>query len=137
MLHLHASAVALSGRAVLIMGPPGAGKSTLSLVLMAMGAGLVSDDQTLLRVQDGQLLADAPAALRGRIEARGIGLLRATPVGPMPVHLAVDLGQREDQRLPPWRNIQLLDQSVPLVLGPYGPHLGPALRQYLVAGRSD
>lgn len=60
---LHATALEISGRAVLLTGPTGAGKSTLAAELMQAGAQLVSDDLTVLRIgQDG-----SPAfALRGR-----------------------------------------------------------------------
>ena len=40
---LHASCVAVAGRAVLITGPSGSGKSSLALTLLAHGAALVAD----------------------------------------------------------------------------------------------
>ena len=46
---LHASTVALDGRAVLISGPSGSGKSDLALRLLDRGFTLVSDDQTIVR----------------------------------------------------------------------------------------
>jgi HPr kinase/phosphorylase len=77
---LHASCVALGDRAVLILGPAGSGKSTLALMLMAHGAGLVADDRTELRSVSGRLRARAPDTIRGKIEARGMGILAAAPV---------------------------------------------------------
>ncbi|MDO5705850.1 MAG: HPr kinase/phosphatase C-terminal domain-containing protein, partial [Paracoccus sp. (in: a-proteobacteria)] len=95
---IHASSVAIDGRGLLILGPSGAGKSALALALMAMGAVLVSDDRTVLRRDGDMVLADAPDSLRGLIEARGIGILRADSAGAVPVVLVVDLGRAEDAR---------------------------------------
>lgn len=138
---LHGSAVALGGKALLALGASGSGKSALCLALMASGALLVADDRVRLwRAGEGEgkrLLADAPAPLHGRIEARGVGLLCAAAAGPTPVALIVDLDMAEDRRLPPWRSRELLEVTLPLVLGPAGPHLHAALRQYLLAGRAD
>ncbi|HHW35402.1 MAG TPA: serine kinase [Paracoccus solventivorans] len=137
MTTIHASAVAVEGRGLLILGPSGAGKSSLALALMAQGALLVADDRVLLDARDGQLIAACPPPLAGRIEARGVGILSAAAAGPVPVAQVVDLGRAETMRLPPRRSITLLGIVLPLVLGPMGPHLAPALRQLLLAGRSD
>lgn len=137
MTTIHASAVAVEGRGLLILGPSGAGKSSLALALMAQGALLVADDRVLLDARDGQLIAACPPPLAGRIEARGVGILSAAAAGPVPVAQVVDLGRAETTRLPPRRSITLMGIVLPLVLGPMGPHLAPALRQLLLAGRSD
>jgi len=135
---IHASAVAIGGRGLLILGPSGAGKSSLALALMAQGALLVADDRVQLSVRDGGLVAACPAPLLGRIEARGVGILSAAAAaGPVPVVQVVDLGRAETMRLPPRRSITLHGVGLPLVLGPMGPHLAPALRQLLLGGRSD
>lgn len=135
---LHASCVALDGRALLILGPSGAGKSTLALQMMAFGAGLVSDDRTILNQSgNGPLLASAPDAIRGRIEARGVGILGVGAVEPAKVAAAVDLGQQEVERLPPLRHTLLLGCRVPLVLGPLRDNLAAALCQLLRGGRID
>ncbi|MDO5614407.1 MAG: serine kinase [Paracoccus sp. (in: a-proteobacteria)] len=134
---IHGSAVVLNGRGLLILGPSGSGKSALALALMGLGAGLVSDDRTVLRRAGDAVVADAPDSIRGLIEARGVGILRADAAGPVPLALVVDLGRVEDARLPPCRSHDLLGVALPLVLGPYGPHLSFALRQYLLGGRRD
>ena len=136
MAQLHATTVALDGRGLLILGPSGSGKSSLGLELIAAGAMLVADDRTDILVRDGQALASAPAALQGRIEARFVGILHAPFCGPVPLALVADLGRREDQRLPPFRHHDLGGISLPLVLGPYRPHLYAALRQHLLTGRA-
>ena len=65
---VHASTVALDGRAVLITGPSGSGKSDLTLRLLDRGFALVSDDQTLVRRVDDQLIASAPPTIAGKLE---------------------------------------------------------------------
>lgn len=137
MTTLHASAVGIAGKGLLILGPSGAGKSALALALMALGARLVADDRVILWADGGRLWADCPPAIRGRIEARGLGILRAEPAGPVPVAQAVDLGRAEPERLPPFRTTMLLGVALPLVLGPMGPHLPSALMQLMRGGRCD
>jgi HPr kinase/phosphorylase len=133
---IHASCVALNGRGALILGPSGSGKSALSLHLMAMGCALVSDDQTILVPQDGVLTASAPAALSGRIEARGIGLLAAEPCAAACIILVIDLAQVETDRLPPERRITIQGCTVPLVHRVESAHFPAAILQYLRGGRS-
>lgn len=132
---MHASCISIAGQGLLILGPSGSGKSTLALSLMAVGGGLVADDRTCLHRDADRVIADAPDALRGRIEARGLGVLDADAVGPVPLALVIDLGQIEDQRLPPERWHELLGLSFPLVFGPFTPHLAFGLKQYLLKGR--
>ncbi|MFN3294129.1 MAG: HPr kinase/phosphorylase [Gemmobacter sp.] len=135
---LHASCVAFGDAGVLILGPSGAGKSALALQLMALGAALVADDRVALRPDGtGGLRAAAPPGLPPLIEARGIGLLRATLQPEARVMLAVDLGQAETRRLPPQRQLLLHDVAVPLVLGPVTGHFPAAIRHYILSGRQD
>jgi serine kinase of HPr protein (carbohydrate metabolism regulator) len=67
---LHASTVALDGRAVLVTGPSGSGKSDLALRLLDRGFKLVSDDQTMIRLDGERLLASPPANIAGKLEVR-------------------------------------------------------------------
>ena len=96
---LHASCVAIGGRAVLIEGPSGAGKSDLALRLIDRGALLVSDDYTLVRRKGAGLVASAPATIAGKIEVRGIGIVDMPQRDGLPVALLVGLGGPVD-RLP-------------------------------------
>ena len=135
---IHASAVALDGRGIVILGPSGAGKSALALQLMALGAVLIADDRVLLTLRGGRLHAAAPPGLPPLIEARGIGLLRAPlHAGAVAVSLAVDLARTEDSRLPPWRSVSLLGQPIALVHGPVSGHFPAAIRHYVLHGRQD
>lgn len=133
---LHASCVSDKGRAVLIRGASGRGKSSLALQLMAYGAELVSDDQTIVRLSKGQLLASAPDTTRGLIEARGVGILRAKPVQNIPLHLVVDLDQTEDKRLPHPRQVQVLGRELPILLNVDAPYFAAAVLQVLRHGRN-
>lgn len=132
---LHASCVALNRRAVLILGPSGSGKSALALQLMALGCRLVSDDQTLLSAREGLLWAEAPDTIRGRIEARGLGILAAETVRRAQVTLAVDLEREETGRLPPERTIDLCGVTIPCLRRVAAPHFPAAVLQHLRAGR--
>ena len=132
---MHASCVAVSGRAVLITGPSGSGKSALALTLLAHGAGLVADDQTEVFLDGDRVMARCPAALSGLIEARGLGILTSPPAGPSPVVLVADLGQPEPDRLPPRRRVTLLGQEVDLVLGQGNSHFPAAVLCYLKGTR--
>lgn len=136
-LNLHASTVALDGRAVVITGRAGAGKSALALQLMALGAGLVSDDRTCIWKDGDTLWADAPETIRGRIEARFTGILNAAAAGPARAHLWVDLDRVETQRLPDKKTVTVLGLSRPLLHNVQAQHFAAAILQYLKAGRRD
>lgn len=86
---IHASCVAIGGRAVLIEGRSGEGKSDLALRLIDRGAALVSDDQTICLRQEGALLACPPATIAGKIEVRGVGILEMPHEERVPVTLLI------------------------------------------------
>lgn len=73
-LHTHGTTVEVKGKAVLILGKPGMGKSSLALQLIDRGGLLVADDQTFLSPENGVIFARAPATLRGCMEVRGVGI---------------------------------------------------------------
>ena len=64
---VHASTVAIDGRAVLISGPSGSGKSDLALRLLDRGFSLVSDDQTHVRREGDRLIASPPPNIAGKL----------------------------------------------------------------------
>ena len=90
---LHASCVAIGDHAVLIEGRSGSGKSDLALRLIDRGAALVSDDYTLVRRSSDALLATAPENIAGRIEVRGVGLLRERALADVRVAMLVAVDQ--------------------------------------------
>ena len=128
---VHASCVALAGRAALIRGAAGSGKSGLALRLVALGAGLVADDRTRLWRAGARVMADAPDTIRGRIEARGMGLLGLPAAGPQPLALVIDLDRPETERLPPLREVRLAGVALPLVHGSAHAHFPAAILLYL------
>ncbi len=111
---VHASCVAIGGRAVLLAGRSGAGKSDLALRLIDRGAALVSDDYTELRRGGGALLARAPATIAGKIELRGVGIVEAKPAADVPVCLYADLGSAPE-RLPEAAAIRLAGLDIPRI----------------------
>jgi HPr kinase/phosphorylase len=133
---LHATAVAVDGKGLLIMGAAGSGKSTLAMGMIGQGARLISDDQTQLAADNGQVLLSCPQpALRGVIEVRGLGLLRTDASMSAPLALVVDLDQTETERLPPRRSVSFLGCVIDLVYASKSPIFPMALMLHLRHGR--
>ena len=104
---VHASAVLVGPRAVLIRGPSGAGKSRLAWELIEAARGgavtfacLVGDDRVHLQAVGGRLLVRPAEALAGLIELRGVGILRRDHEACAVVGLVVDLAAADAERLP-------------------------------------
>lgn len=119
MQTIHATTVALDEVAVLIRGVPGSGKSDLALRLIDGGGVLVADDRTALRVEGGRVIAAAPAAIAGRIEVRGLGILRVPFLAEAAVGLVVDLLARDAleavERLPEPAFVDLCGIHLPCI----------------------
>jgi HPr kinase/phosphorylase len=103
---VHASAVLVGARAVLIRGPSGAGKSRLALALIEAArtgalpfARLVGDDRVHVLPAGGRLLVRPTASLAGLIEMRGVGIARIPYEPCAVVGIVVDLGAGTE-RLP-------------------------------------
>ncbi|HWL30949.1 MAG TPA: serine kinase [Xanthobacteraceae bacterium] len=101
---VHASAVLVGPRAVLIRGPSGSGKSRLALALLQAAdrgalpfARLVADDRAHVEAVHGRLLVRCPPAIAGLIEVRGLGLRRIPHEPLAAVGLVVDLGEPADR----------------------------------------
>ncbi len=105
---VHASAVKVGDRAVLIRGPSGAGKSRLAFDLILAGragqtrpAVLVGDDRVHLDTIGGELRVRPARELEGLIEIRGLGIRKCEFAAEAIVGLVVDLGAEDGERLPP------------------------------------
>ncbi len=105
---IHASAVLVGNRAVLIRGPSGSGKSRLAFDLILAGrssqiaqALMVGDDRVHVLAAAGQLLVRPAPVLAGLIEIRGLGIRNCDFVNEAIVGLVVDLDAQDAERLPP------------------------------------
>lgn len=111
---LHASCVSVNGNGVLICGAAGSGKSSLALNLIALGAELVADDQTLIRHENKNLIARCPETISHLIEARGLGILTPPTRSDVALTLVVDLETVQSQRVPPPEAYELFGITLPL-----------------------
>jgi serine kinase of HPr protein (carbohydrate metabolism regulator) len=110
---VHASAVLVDNRAVLIRGPSGSGKSHLAFDLILAGragqipkAVLIGDDRVHLQASNGQLMVRPARELAGLIEIRGLGIRRCEFAQEALVGLVVDLCADDAERLPPAEALQ-------------------------------
>ncbi|MCV9998255.1 HPr kinase/phosphorylase [Pararhizobium sp. YC-54] len=87
VVNVHATAVVLGTCGFLFVGPSGAGKTALALSCMTAAknaglfAALVSDDQVLICVRNGRIIARRPTSIRGLAEVRGTGIVEVETIG--------------------------------------------------------
>jgi HPr kinase/phosphorylase len=123
--HMHGTFVALGNNGVLLRGAPGAGKSDLALRFLYTPHThlngipvLIADDQVILaRTKEG-VIGSCPEPLKGKIEVRGLGLLRAPLVRSQArLTLIIELAEREDvPRLPGELAVEdVLDCTIPVL----------------------
>lgn len=114
---IHATCVDVDGYGVLLLGPPGAGKSDLAFRLIENDRNrLVADDRVDLSERHGLLRAASPKTLAGKMEIRGIGIVAVEYLPETSIRLAVDLVAADAvERLPDPEAIEWLGISVPLL----------------------
>ena len=91
MIAHQATAVAIDGRALVIEGAPGSGKSSLALALIDRGAQLIGDDALMLAPSGPRLLASPHPRVAGLIEVRNVGLVTLPVIADVPVALVLVL----------------------------------------------
>jgi serine kinase of HPr protein (carbohydrate metabolism regulator) len=126
---VHATAIAVGGRGVLIRGPSGSGKSDLALRCLALSPSallkesveLVADDQVLLKADKSasspRLIATCPPTLRGKLEVRGVGILEIAARDKADIVLVADLvpKDRVDRFPDPWPKVVVLGFKIPTI----------------------
>ncbi len=128
-----ATAVSLGGRAILVEGPPGSGKSSLALLLIDRGAQLVGDDGVLLELRGGAVWALPHPATAGLLEIRNVGLV-TYPCGPAPIALVIALAEDAPRFIEAPERATRGGAAVPLIrLWPHTPAL--ALRAEMALHR--
>jgi serine kinase of HPr protein (carbohydrate metabolism regulator) len=98
-MNIHATCVRYGRDGILLVGKSGSGKSDLALRLIALGARLVADDRTDLKVKDGALIATPPKTIAGLLEVRGVGIVETPHVASARIALVIDLSGKVE-RLP-------------------------------------
>ena len=125
-IFLHGTCVSVEGEGVLILGEPGSGKSTLALRLIdepgygisgvLLRSELVADDQVIVTRTHDRLSASAPAALRGKLEIRGLGIVTLATPPSVPMALVVKLQDYSAiERLPDPYTFDILGLTLPLI----------------------
>ncbi|MEH2510994.1 HPr kinase/phosphorylase [Nitrobacteraceae bacterium AZCC 1564] len=118
---IHASAVLVGDRAVLIRGPSGSGKSSLAFDLILAGragqsakATLIGDDRVRLAPRDGRLIVQNVPELAGLIEIRGLGIRKIDATSEAVIGVVVDLSASDAERLPPPEALKTVISGVEL-----------------------
>ncbi len=116
MNQFYATAVTYCGFGILIRGPSGSGKSDLALRLIDDGAGLIADDQVVIKAVQQELYLSPPDSLSGLIEVRGVGVIKIEYVRDIRLCLIVELDpSNEIQRIPLIKEELIKNIPVPVI----------------------
>ncbi|MGB0960069.1 MAG: HPr kinase/phosphorylase [Halocynthiibacter sp.] len=124
---IHANCIQIDDKGVLILGPSGSGKSSLTADFIARGARLVADDRMALERRGDRVFGAAPSSISGLIELRGIGIVEMPYLEETAIDLVVDLGQTEKDRFPKNNRYEVLGISHPLLKSVSGTHFSAAI----------
>ena len=107
-LNVHATAIVVGTRGLLITGLSGSGKSALAFACLATArrqgafAALVADDRVLVSRHGNQLIASCPPSIVGLMELRGSGIAEVESLPSAVLDLAIQVVSPADaERLPP------------------------------------
>jgi len=121
-VNYHCSIVEIGNIGILIEGESGAGKTSLAMGLietfnsLGVQSILVSDDQALLNVIEGTLIAKAPTSIAGKIEIRGFGIASVPYSDSAKISLLVKLIEDiKIERMPKVETKTLLGVSLPVL----------------------
>ena len=110
-----ATAVEISGRAVLIEGSPGTGKSSLALALIDRGAHLIGDDGVMLEERGGRLIVSPHPNTLGLLEVRNVGLIEMPVRRDVPVALVIALDDKAPRFIATALSAERCGITLPLV----------------------
>ena len=97
---IHGSSIEINGKGVIILGKSGAGKSSLAIKLISLGANFIADDQTLIELKDDKLIISKPSTTPSLIEARGIGLIQVPLIRVSELFYFIKIIDQDLPRLP-------------------------------------
>jgi len=110
-----ATCVAIGGRAVMIEGAPGTGKSSLALALIDRGAVLIGDDAVMIEASGGAVLASPHPRVTGLIEVRNLGLFTLPVAQAVPVALVLVLDRAAPRHIDAADLAERAGVSLPMV----------------------
>ncbi|MDQ1258120.1 MAG: HPr kinase/phosphorylase [Candidatus Hydrogenedentes bacterium] len=130
----HGTALDVYGVGILLVGPPGIGKSETAMELVERGHRLVADDMVALRRgSEGNLLAKTNPIIEHHMEIRGLGIIDLRSVfgvgrviNTMPIGLVVELeewkeGTHYDRTGLTETYVHILGAKIPYLVIPVGP----------------
>lgn len=113
MKRVHATAVAVGRKGILLRGKSGSGKSDLALRLIDGGAKLIADDLVEIVREGRALVLRSPGTLAGKMEVRAIGICAVPYATRARLALVVDLvGSGAVERYPESRSVTILGIKV-------------------------
>lgn len=134
---VHATAIAINGRGILLTGKSGSGKSDLAIRMIDRGAKLVCDDYCdIVDAGDNPLIVAKPT-IAGQIELRGVGILKLNYVEKAPLFMVLQLDQQLDRLPDENRDVCLAGWSIPsCAIAPFE-NSAPLKVEYLIQQMID